>query len=154
MARRKQRQAPKYTPELASRILAEAEVEGDETVAKRHGCSVRTVQNYRARLKTDAELVETFRQKRAALTIPWRERAEQTLRLGLERLEQLMALAGVDQLRDVAGAVHIVASHAVTVDALGHGRHVQPASPSAADAAPAGEGRSAEPSSSADQPVH
>lgn len=57
--------------ERAAAILVDAAYLGDEQAAKKWKITVRTIFNYRDRLKTDAKLSELFRQKRAAAEGNW-----------------------------------------------------------------------------------
>lgn len=57
--------------ERAAAILVDAAYLGDEVAAKKWNVTTRTVENYRARLKTDSKLSELFARKRAAAEGNW-----------------------------------------------------------------------------------
>ncbi|WP_272977124.1 hypothetical protein [Deinococcus geothermalis] len=65
--------------ERAAAILVDAAYLGDEEAAKKWKITVRTIYNYRERLKTDPKLSDLFRQKRAAAEGDWRSELKRAL---------------------------------------------------------------------------
>lgn len=76
--------------ERASRALAAAALEGDHSAAQRENLTVRTLQNYRKRLQTDATLSQLFAEKKALLEREWAHEIAPTLRAALAFLQRAM----------------------------------------------------------------
>lgn len=74
---------PNFDYERASRALAVAALEGDTVAAQREGITVRSIQNYRKHLRTDATLSHLFAEKKAALENNWANEIAPTLRAAL-----------------------------------------------------------------------
>lgn len=106
-------------PARIATMLADADLTSDEVAAKRHGVSVRTLWRHRARLRQDPALAARVSEKRLALEADWAEERRTFLKAGLAKLNELVALAGVDQIRDVAGALKIVGDLELVTNALG-----------------------------------
>jgi hypothetical protein len=110
--------APTFDRDRALRVLVDAFDLGDATACQRHGISVRTLERYRVRLKGDPQLSEAVAQKKEELERDWRQARRRALRSGITKLEQLIQVAEVKQLRDVAGAVKILGDLEVVAGVL------------------------------------
>ena len=124
---------------MMARVLADAVTLGDEVAAKRHGISPRSVQRYRALAKSDDRLTGAVAAKKKAVDDDWRDSAVQFMRTSIAKLEELVAAAGPDQIREVAGAIKIVGELNVAKDVLG-GEQPRSDSAGAPHAAHAGRG--------------
>ena len=86
---------PKLDYDKAARGLVDAILLGDTPAATRHGVSQRTIENWRAKLKTDGKLVEAFGKKVALMQNredeTWLTRIPETMKVMLDRLRELMA---------------------------------------------------------------
>lgn len=97
--------------ERASRALAVAALEGDETAAQRENLSVRTLRRYRARLEEDTTLAELVRQKKARLESEWANEIAPTLRAALQFLRRAAGKldpSDPEAVHAVAGAFKLV----------------------------------------------
>ena len=74
--------------ERASRALATAALEGNDTAAQRENITVRTLQRYRQRLDTDATLSRLVAEKKARLESEWANEIAPTLRAALAFLQR------------------------------------------------------------------
>lgn len=81
-------------------------------------------------MRENPALAEAVSQKRAALDAGWANERRTFLKAGLAKLNELVALAGVDQIRDVAGALKIVGDLELVTNALGE----QPSPPRPSEA--------------------
>ncbi|MEM6839745.1 MAG: hypothetical protein AAF609_23275 [Cyanobacteria bacterium P01_C01_bin.120] len=120
MAKRKS-SAPKYTPERASAILAEAELFGDGQTCEKWRITRQTLHNYRVRLTQDDELLQLFTLKKRILVADWQSDATKCLKIGLSRLTQLIPQAtseDADTIHAIVGAVKIVGELKITSEAL------------------------------------
>jgi hypothetical protein len=160
--------APKFDTERAAKVLALALTAGDSEAAKHFGISAKSVSRYRQRSLTDASLsalvFEKTREFRAA-SEGWAEDAAGFMSRAIRKLDTLVGQAGVDQIRDVAGAIKIVGELDITQKVLGSGEqpspHQQgPVPPEAAGAdgggpgTPPGSGPGAGDSAEGAPPVH
>jgi hypothetical protein len=98
----------------------------DAKAAERHGISLRTLHNYRARLATDPALAKLFEIKRRELSEGWKDDALDTLRKGLHTMttlmDRLLALDGPPekgQLYEVTGAVKVIGELLTVKEVLG-----------------------------------
>ena len=94
--------------ERKSRILADADLLGDEAAAAKHGISTRTLRRYRKEAEPEhcPPLAEVVLVKRQALSAHWLEEAKKAR---MEALARGLELArGSDNLRDVTGFLKIV----------------------------------------------
>jgi hypothetical protein len=114
--------APKYTPERASAILAEAEFWGDEQICKKWQITRRTLRNYRVRLRVDDELSQLFLVKKRLLMIDWQEDATQALKIALSELSRRIPIAASEEdaklIHAIAGACKIVGELKIQYEAL------------------------------------
>lgn len=97
--------------ERASRALAIAALEGDTKAATSEGVSVRTLQNYRKRLRDDDTLAQLFGSKKATLEREWAHDIAPTLRAALAFIQR--ASANLDPrdpeaVHAMAGALKLV----------------------------------------------
>ena len=113
---------PKRDTDRAARILVDAALTTDANACEKHGVTVRTLQNYRAALKKDAELSRIYEHMRKlALSGNWAEELEQTLNAGLQKLRALIQGAqssDPDTIAAVTNAVLGMAETAMTRDLL------------------------------------
>lgn len=80
--------ATNFDYERASRALATAALEGNDTAAQRENITVRTLQRYRQRLDTDATLSRLVAEKKARLESEWANEIAPTLRAALAFLQR------------------------------------------------------------------
>lgn len=76
--------------ERAAAILVDAAYLGDEQAAKKWNITVRTIFNYRERLKTDTKLSELFMRKRRAAEGNWVSELKRALRTTLDKATQIV----------------------------------------------------------------
>lgn len=76
--------------ERAAAILVDAAYLGDEEAAKKWKITVRTIFNYRERLKTDVKLSELFRIKRAAAEGSWVSELKRALSATLRKATMIV----------------------------------------------------------------
>ncbi|MFC6592392.1 hypothetical protein ACFP81_10575 [Deinococcus lacus] len=81
--------AYKLNYERAAAILVDAAYLGDEAAAKKWKITVRTIYNYRERLKTDIKLSELFTKKRTAAEGDWASSLRRTLGQVLDKAGQI-----------------------------------------------------------------
>ena len=107
----------KFNHERAATILAEAALIGDEKAADNHGVSVRSIQNWRARLKRDPVLVESFTAKTQAATTDWADGLGDTIKAGIDFLRRAANQVNPmdpDAIFAVVGAVKVLAELEMT----------------------------------------
>jgi len=68
-----------FNHERAASVLVDAAYLGDEAAAKKWAITTRTIDNYRARLKTDPILSAKFRQKRQVAEGHWADELKRAL---------------------------------------------------------------------------
>ena len=120
MTKRKE-PAPKYTPERAAAILAEAEVFGDRKTCERWSITRQTLHNYRVRLRTDEALLQLYTLKTRMLLLDWQQDATKCLKVGLAKLTEMIPDAtkhDADTIHAIAGAMKIVGELRIAHDAL------------------------------------
>lgn len=76
--------------ERAAAILVDAAYLGDEIAAKKWNVTTRTVENYRARLKTDPKLSELFARKRAAAEGSWASELKRALQSTMRKATMIV----------------------------------------------------------------
>lgn len=76
--------------ERAAAILVDAAYLGDEEAAKKWKITVRTIYNYREKLKTDAKLSELFKRKRALAEGSWVSELKRALRTTLHKATMIV----------------------------------------------------------------
>jgi hypothetical protein len=107
----------KFNYERAATILAEAALIGDEKAADNHGTTVRSVQNWRAKLKSDPVLVEFFAAKTQAATTDWADDINDAIKAGVDFLRRAANQASPmhpDVIHAVAGAVKLLSEVQMT----------------------------------------
>lgn len=109
----------RFDPHRAAAILVDAIALGDQTTADKWQVSVKTIFRYRERMATDPVLSDTVREKVRAQSADWADVRLQFLRSTIAKLQALVALATVEHLHQVAGALKIVGDLHVVVNALG-----------------------------------
>lgn len=118
---KKKRTGPRIDPERLATIVADMELHGDKAAAQRHGVSVRTLYNYRERVRNDAELSKLCSEKKAAISEGWVESVRRVRLTALQKMETLIHLS--DDLREVTGALKIlndaILAERVVSDGLG-----------------------------------
>jgi hypothetical protein len=114
--------APKYTPERASAILAEAELFGDSQSCEKWQITRQTLHNYRSRLTTDDDLLQLFTLKKRILLVDWQQDATKTIKIGLKELNNRMPMASTEEdakvIHAIAGAIKVVGELKITGEAL------------------------------------
>ena len=97
--------------ERASRALAIAALEGDAKASATEGISVRTLQNYRKRLREDDTLAQLFGSKKATLEREWAHEIAPTLRAALafiQRASTSLDARDPEAVHAMAGALKLV----------------------------------------------
>lgn len=110
---------PRFDRDRAVRILVDAAAIGDAKACESWKISLRTLQNYRARLAGDPELSQAFAQKRTQLDNDWRIARRRFLNAAIAKVQVLVDQAGPDQIRDVVGAIKIIGDLEVAAGVLG-----------------------------------
>lgn len=123
--------------ERMSRILAEARLDGTDAVARRWKIHPRTIGRYLAKSRTDPALAAEVERKSRQLAEEWRKEGAAALGILIRRMVELSAEKGVS-LRDVSGAMHLLASHVVAAEAVLGKDGRLPDAPSESPPAPAG----------------
>ena len=95
-----------------------AQVEGYAKAGEAYGVHPETVRRAGRRIAADESLRAAAELKRQELATEWRPKCMRVLSVGLDALEGLFKQAKPDQLRDVAGAVHLLAEKIIAVDAI------------------------------------
>ena len=109
---------PKLDREKAIRVLIDAARLGNRKACELHKITERTLWNYRNRFESDPQLTEAFRVKNAVEDRSWKAARRSALTAGIQRLEELIALALPDQIRDVANAVKVLGELEITQGVL------------------------------------
>lgn len=112
-----------FDRDRAVKILVDALAVGDEQAAARWGVCTKTLQRYRARLANDPELARAVKATSQKLDAEWRTARRTFLRAGIRKLQELVDLAGVDKIREVAGAIKIVGDLEITSGVLDEPEH-------------------------------
>lgn len=112
--------APNFDRARALRILVDAEQFGDAKAVATWEISMRTLFNYRARLRNDPELAALFNRLRAEEEEDWKLARQRFLRDGINKLRELVAQATVQQLGAVAKAIELIGNLDVASKALSH----------------------------------
>jgi hypothetical protein len=97
-----------YDPDRAALVLVDATEMGDKLAARKWGISLVTVWRYRNRLKTDAQLKELVREKRAESEHDLATLRVAFLRDVIAKMREVIASASVENLHDLAGAAKVV----------------------------------------------
>ncbi len=106
----------------AARALAEAAYSTDAKVCEDHGITLRTLQNWRAALKTDRELSRLFAEAHRELgNRGWADEVDETLSAATQKLRALILGAqssSPETIQAVTGAIQSLAEIAMTRDML------------------------------------
>lgn len=114
-----QNEMSQFPYEKASLILAEAELFGDKQVATRWDVSDRTIRRYRVKAATDSQLSSLVQLKKQLLGQNWRDDATKTLKVALNKLNELIEKDGdTNRIFAVSGAIKIVGELKISIDAL------------------------------------
>jgi hypothetical protein len=109
-----------FNPERAARVLLDALALGDGAAAEKWKVTVRTVENYRARLLTDVHFSALFESLKRKEDGAWRMVRLRFLRKTIAKLETLVDQADSPKyIRDVADAVKVIGELQIASDALG-----------------------------------
>ena len=119
---------------FAARVLAEALLYGTKEAASNNRLSDRTVQRWLKFMEGDPELALAVEKNLRPLQKDWTKVAVRFLHKAIRKLERLVEEAGVEQMRDVTGAIHIIGNLDVAKEGLRVGLPIEdhPEGPSAA----------------------
>ena len=113
--------SPKFTPERAALILAEAEFFGDVYICSKWSITRQTLFNYRNRLRHDDELFELFTLRKRILVTNWKSATVKTLQIACDRLNDIIPKAtseDVDLIRAIVGCVKSLGELNIASEAL------------------------------------
>lgn len=106
-------------PDALARVVTDAAILGVGKAAKKHRCSERTVERYKAAAKGDPVVSALVAAKKKSIDDDWRDEAVAFLRDAVTKLGVLVSMATAEQIREVAGAIKIVGELTVAKDVLG-----------------------------------
>ena len=89
--------APKYTPDRASMMLAEAELFGDVFVCQKWEITRQTLHRYRSKLCEDDELLQLFTLKRRMLVSDWGNDAVKAIKVASAEVIKRMPIAATEE---------------------------------------------------------
>lgn len=104
--------ADNFNRERAATMLAEAAIFGDRRAVERTGLTLRSLQNYRRRLATDARLSLLFAEKRKLLSSRWADDLIPAIRGAVDFLHRACEQADPSNpraIRAVTGSLKILA---------------------------------------------
>ena len=103
-----------------SLILVEAVYFGEKVTADKQGVSLRTIQNYRTRLKTDSKLAQIFALKKQLFEQNWTEEISLTTRMAMRFIQRASVemTPSPEATHAIAGALKIVAEIGLTKDLM------------------------------------
>jgi transposase-like protein len=131
-------------PAVVASVLADAKLDGDESAARKHGVSLRTVERWRREVAARSGGIAAGK-RQAVVDEIWEVAAARVQLALLARVEVLAAAS--DDLRQVAGALKIVSDAQLATQVVNpHGR-------SGDRAGMAEQGRSSEEVDSAERPI-
>jgi len=113
---------PKFNYERAATALAEAAFTDDLTASQRHGVSLRTLERYRSRLRTDEKLAAFVAAKKAALEREWASSLAPAIREAIRFLQRAAREADPgdpNAIYAVAGALKILSEVFMTREVIG-----------------------------------
>jgi len=110
----------KIDKERRAAIIAEAALIGDREASAKHGVATRTLRRWRQDAKSDGQLAEQIRDKRAEVFKGWSERVVEARDAALARALELVKKS--TELRDVVGCLKILHDAILAEDLLKHGR--------------------------------
>jgi len=107
--------------ELLAEVALHAPHETPADICKRYGISEKTLQRWKKRAGADKELSAAVLQNKRVVAEGLRDTRIKFLRNSIEKLGQLVQASGVENMRDVSGAIKIVGdlnavSHALGID--------------------------------------
>lgn len=110
----------KFNYDRASAVLVEAAYFGDKTASERYGISIRSIENYRARLEDDMELVAFFAIKKQKFEDDWAEELPVAIRSSIRYIAKAASEASTDHqmVYSIAGALKILSDVKLTKDVL------------------------------------
>lgn len=97
--------APKYTPDRAAMILAEAEIAGDVPTCAKWDITRQTLHNYRVKLKTDDELLQLLTLHRRLLTCEWVNDAVRAIKVAAAEVSRRMPIATTEEEAKIITAI-------------------------------------------------
>ena len=124
--------SPVVDREKVIQVILDAKRLGDAKAAELHGLDIRTVRRYRMRTKGDPKLSSEMRAQAREDERGWSPVRHRFLRFAVEKLRQMIAEAGPDQIRDVSEAIERIGNIDIAMHAL-LGDDADPESPSPAE---------------------
>ncbi|MCE5419172.1 MAG: hypothetical protein JJ713_00050 [Acidithiobacillus sp.] len=107
--------------DFAATVLVECLYSDDAKIAHRYGITVRTIQNYRARMRKDARLSQIFAAKKAAFEREWASELAPAIREAIKFLQQAARSADPgdpEAIHAVAGALKILSEVSMTREVI------------------------------------
>lgn len=107
--------------ERAATVLAEAAFTNDPTASQRHGISLRTLERYRSRLRTDEKLAAFVAAKKVALEREWANELAPAIREAIHFLQRAAREADPgdpNAIHAVAGALKILSEVSMTREVI------------------------------------
>lgn len=97
-------------------ILVEAFLFGDEQAAKRNGLGLRTIQNYKSRMRTTPELAEKFIQKKEIVESDWANEIKPAMIAAVDYLKRASQSndTSPEMVHAIAGAAKILSGIGMT----------------------------------------
>lgn len=131
--------------ETLAEAAALADVDGLEAASRFYGVHPMTISRARVKIASRPDLQAIVAHQKEELTREWRKNALRFVRTGLDVLTELVKHAKPEQIRDVAGAVHLVAGKLIVKDMFPDAKRPRPGRadsvpPAAARAASGGAG--------------
>lgn len=108
--------------ERAAMILAEMPFNDDATLSQRYKISIRTLERYRSRLRTDEKLAAFVAAKKAALEREWANELAPAIREAIRFLQRAAREAhpgDPNAIHAVAGALKILSEVSMTKEVIG-----------------------------------
>lgn len=102
----------------AAQILCEAYASGDKRAAAKFGITVRTICNYRVRMRTDPELKQLYQFEMSETTRGWHDARRKFLRAACERATELLPQITADNIKDLANLMDKAGQLDIAVGAL------------------------------------
>lgn len=125
----------KHSTELIARVLIDAEFLGDKRAAEEHDIHHRTVENWRAAYRYDAEVIAEVNRLRRIISENWIDRAKQTRGELVNRVRELARTSrNLTAVTNGLRRVHeVVLSHEIVNDGAEPQLPDQPADPGEAE---------------------
>jgi len=102
----------------AAQILCEAYASGDKRAAAKFGVTVKTIYNYRVRLKTDPELKQLYQFEMSEISRGWHDSRRKLLRAACERAIELLPSFTAENIKDLANLLDKAGQLDIAVGAL------------------------------------